>query len=154
MTFSEDCLNLVKQSEGCQLHAYKDSAGVLTIGWGHTGRDVMADSRWTQAQADAQLAADLQIAAEAVAGAVRVPLTQGQFDALTDFTFNMGAGTLRKSTLLNLLNAGQYSQVPNQLVRQDEDGDYHRIVFAGGKVLPGLVTRRQREVELWNKENT
>jgi len=142
VTYSQDCVDLVKQSEGCSLHAYRDAVGVLTIGYGHTGRDVKADSRWTQAQADAQLAADLQIACEGLMALVKVPLTQGQCDALTDFAFNMGLGNLGNSTLLRKLNAGYGEEVPSELLRW---------VYAGGEKLPGLVTRRQREVDLWRK---
>ena len=73
---------------------------------------------------------------------VKVPLTQGQCDALTDFAFNMGLGNLGNSTLLRKLNAGYGEEVPSELLRW---------VYAGGEKLPGLVTRRQREVDLWRK---
>ena len=143
MTYSPDCLNLVKQSEGCQLRAYQDSVGVWTIGYGHTGPEVHEGLEWTQAQADAQLAADLQIACEGMMKLVTVSLSQGQTDALTDFVFNLGAGQLRNSTLLRKLNSGYRDEVPAEL---------ERWVYAGGEKLPGLVIRRQREVELWNRE--
>lgn len=152
MTFSDDCFALVKASEGCELHAYCDSVGVLTIGWGHTGKDVMADSRWTQAQADAQLAADLETACEQVQKLVTVPLTQGQLDALTDFVFNMGAERLKDSTLLKLLNMGHYDSACTQLYWLDGNNNPHGWIYAGGKILPGLVTRRQKEQALWNKQ--
>jgi lysozyme len=144
VTYSEDCVKLVKQSEGCSLYAYQDPVGIWTIGYGHTGPEVKPDTSWTEAQADAQLAADLQIACEGMLKEVRVPLTQGQCDALTDFVFNLGAGNLRTSTLLRKLNMRYYTEIPAELLRW---------CYAGGKQLPGLVVRRQREVELWNKEN-
>ncbi len=143
MTYSPDCLNLVKQSEGCQLRAYRDSVGVWTIGYGHTGPEVHEGLEWTQEQADAQLAADLQIACEGMMKLVTVSLSQGQTDALTDFVFNLGAGQLRISTLLRKLNSGYRDEVPAEL---------GRWVYAGGEKLPGLVTRRQREIDLWVKE--
>lgn len=140
MTFSSDCVDLVKQSEGCSLEAYQDAIGVWTVGWGHT--PAQAGEHWTQAEADAQLMADIGKACEHAQDLVTAPLTQGQIDALTDFTFNMGAGNLKTSTLLRKLNAGLYDEVPSELMRW---------IYAGGKVLPGLVTRRQREVQLWGK---
>jgi lysozyme len=152
MTFSEDCLDLVKRSEGCLLNSYQDVAGVLTIGFGHAGKDVKEGITWTQQQADLQLAADLEIAANAVSRLVLVPLTQGQFDALTDFCFNLGEGNLAGSTLLKLLNMSQYANACRELVWQDEEGKYHGWVDAAGKVQPGLVTRRLAEQALWEKE--
>ena len=143
MTFSQDCIDLVKESEACSLKAYQDSVGIWTIGYGHTGPEVIAGTTWTESQALAQLAADLQTACEGMQALVTVPLTQGQVDALTDFTFNLGVGQLRHSTLLRKLNAGLIADAPKELLRW---------TLAGGKHLPGLMTRRQREVELWNKE--
>lgn len=151
MTFSQDCIDLVKASEGCQLRTYLDAVGVPTIGWGHTGKEVKEGLQWTLAQAEAQLAADLQIACEHMLVLVKVSLTQGQCDALTDFTFNMGAGNLKTSSLLRQLNAGNYDAVPQCLYRVDEDGGQHGWIYAGGKILPGLVTRRQKEIQLWEK---
>ena len=143
MTYSPDCLNLVKQSEGCQLRAYRDAVGVLTIGYGHTGPEVHEGLEWTQAQADAQLAADLQIACEGMMKLVTVSLSQGQTDALTDFVFNEGVGHFRGSTLLKKLNSGFRDEVPAEL---------KLWIRAGGLHPPGLAIRRQREVDLWNKE--
>jgi lysozyme len=147
---SHYCSTIVKASEGLSLHAYLDAAGVWTIGWGHTGPEVVEGLQWTQEQADMQLAADLAIAFEQMAALVNVSLTQGQLDALTDFTFNMGAGSLRGSTLLKVLNMKLYAQVPPELYRVEPDGTQHGWIFGGGKVLPGLVARRKAEIELWN----
>ena len=163
MNYSQDCYDLAAESEGCILRAYDDARpdhilqpgdtvmGALTIGRGHTGPDVHIGLEWTQEQANAQLAADLQVHCEQMNSVVKVPLTQGQTDALTDFTYEEGIDRLRKSTLLILLNGRQYSQVPGQLYRVDNNGDQHGYIFAGGKILPGLITRRQKEIELWNK---
>ena len=151
MKFSQDCLDLCKESEGCELNAYRDAVGVLTVGYGHTGPDVTPETKWTQAQADLQLGLDLEKASNYVESLVHVQLTQGQHDALTDFVFNMGAGSLQKSTLLKLLNKGDYAAVPDQLYRVDENGVQRGWIFGGGEVLPGLVVRRNKEIDLWNK---
>lgn len=142
MSFSQDCVDLVKSSEGCELKAYRDSADIWTIGYGHTGPEVVEGLEWTPAQAEAQLAADLQIACEGVLKWVTVSLTQGQLDALTDFAFNMGVGKLEHSTLLRKLNSGYRDEVPGELIRW---------VYSGGVKLPGLITRRQKECDLWGK---
>jgi lysozyme len=164
VTFSQDCYDLAASHEGCILRAYDDARphyilqlgdkvkGTLTIGRGHTGPDVYIGLVWTQEQADAQFACDLEIAAECVHALVKVPLTQGQFDALTDFTFQEGSGTLQRSTLLKRLKDGSYAAVPNQLCRQDPDGSYHGYVFAFGEVNADLIKRRQAEIALWNKK--
>jgi lysozyme len=148
---SQACLDLVKQSEGLRTTAYRDPVGVLTVGWGHTGADVKEGARWSEDECSYALACDLQAAGDAVDALVTVPLTQGQYDALVDFVFNMGAGRLKSSTLLKRLNAGDYAGVPYELYRQDSDGSQHGWIFAGGMVLPGLVTRRKSEIELWGK---
>lgn len=151
MTYSQDCLDVAKEFEGCKLEAYDDLGGVPTIGYGHTGLDVHIGLIWTQAQADAQLAADLQIHCEQMQRAVKVLLTQGQTDALTDFVYNVGIGTFERSTLLATLNAGRYKAIPDLLCHRDEDDNWHGFVFAAGKVQSGLVRRRQAEIALWNK---
>jgi lysozyme len=87
------------------------------------------------------LARDVRTAEQAVQRLVKVPLTQGQFDALVDFCFNLGAGRLAASTLLKVLNGGRYEDAAEQLLRWD---------LAGGEENAGLKTRRQAELELWN----
>ena len=144
MNYSDDCVALVKQSEGFSAHPYKDSAGYGTVGYGHkivAGEDF--EDGLTVAEAETLMREDLDKASASVSQLVKVPLSQGQFDALTDFAFNLGAANLRNSTLLRKLNAGYGEEVPAELLRW---------VYAGGEKLPGLVTRRQREVALWTKE--
>lgn len=143
-------MDLIKRSEGCRLTAYQDGAGVWTIGWGYTGPDVHEGLTWSQAQADAELMERINRACDEMAALVKVPLVQGQVDALTDFVYNEGSGTLQLSTLLILLNAGRYSQVPNELYHEDAEGNPHGYVFAGGHVEPGLIARRKAEIALWN----
>ena len=132
-------LELIQGFESLRLNAYQDSAGVWTIGWGHTG-GVRPGDRITRAQADAYLQQDTGWAQQAVSDLVHVPLTQGQFDALTSFTFNVGRGALEDSTLLRKLNAGDYAGAQAQ---------FGRWVHAGGEVLQGLVRRRAAEAELF-----
>lgn len=138
---SQAAINLVKASEGLRLEAYQDAGGVWTIGYGHT-RDVQPGMVITEHQADVMLLSDLDDAARDVESMVTVPLTQGQFDALCDFVFNLGERDLERSTLLRLLNAGNYQAAANQ---------FRVWVMDGGKVLPGLVKRRAAERELFIK---
>lgn len=140
MTPSPKCIALVKQCEGLRLAPYRDVAGIFTIGWGHVLTPADPHLPITEDHAEGLLLADLSTAAQAVERLVRVPLTQGQYDALVDFVFNLGSGHLAGSTLLELLNAGDYDAVPAQLAKW---------TFAGGRVQAGLVTRRQMECELW-----
>ena len=150
MTPSQACIDLVKEFEGCRLTAYRDVAGVLTIGWGHVDAHIFEGMIWTQAQADNDLDDDIGCAGDYVEEFVKVPLKQGQFDALTDFVFNLGAERLAQSTLLSILNAGNYAAIPGQLFHLDAEGNPHGWIYAGGVVQPGLIRRRQAEVKLWN----
>lgn len=131
---------LTKAMEGCKLVAYQDSVGVWTIGYGHTGSDVFEGLAITQDYADKLLAKDIQKAVDHVNSVVDAEITQGQFDALVDFTFNLGAGRLDKSTLLKKLNVGDH---------QGAAEEFDKWVFAGGKVLAGLVKRRGLEKALF-----
>lgn len=133
------CRAFVRQFEGCRLQAYLDSAGVPTIGVGHT-RGVKMGDRCSQQQADLWLTQDLDDAGAAVASLVKVPLTQDQFDALTSWTLNLGARRLAESTLLIMLNRGNYKAAVDQ---------FSRWVYAGGKVVDGLVRRRAAEAKLF-----
>ncbi|WP_397321946.1 lysozyme [Pantoea agglomerans] len=139
MKVSNNGINLVKRFEGLELKAYRDSVGILTIGYGHT-HAVKAGDIITGEQADAFLREDLQVAELTVNTNVKVKLTQGQFDALVSFVFNLGSGNFVKSTLIKKLNAGDYAG------SADEFGKW---VNAGGKKLPGLVKRRAAEREVF-----
>lgn len=133
-------LALIKQWEGCKLTAYKDVAGVLTIGYGSTGPHVKPGMKITQAEAERLLLNDLDRFERAVERLVAVPLTDGQFAALVSFAFNVGEAAFAKSTLLRKLNAGDYEAVPSELARW---------VNAGGRRVQGLVNRRAAEAGLW-----
>lgn len=138
---SQAAIDLVKASEGLRLQTYRDAVGKLTIGYGHTA-GVRIGQHITEAEADELLDNDLDTAAGQVRSLVTVPLAQGQFDALCDFVFNLGAGRLRDSTLLRVLNKGDHGAAGAQL---------KYWIMAGGAALPGLITRRAAELELWNK---
>ena len=145
MKFSEAGFALLKESEGFIAHTYLDVEGLPTIGYGH--RVVGPESfpqGITEAQAAAILAGDVEEAEHAVARLVKVPLTQGQFDALVDFTYNLGAGRLASSTLLLDLNAAQYYDAAAQLLRWDH---------AGMQVNAGLERRREAEYKLWTGQS-
>lgn len=130
---------LIKEYEGLRLHAYQDSAGVWTIGWGHTG-DVRRGQSITVHQAEALLALDIGIAAAAVNRHVDAPLSQGMFDALVSFTFNLGEERLAQSTLLKKLNLRDYHAAANEFTK------WTKATVKGRKVtLPGLVRRRAAE---------
>jgi lysozyme len=140
MDYSEAGYALTEQFEGLRLQAYQDSVGVWTIGYGHTGPDVQPGMTITQAQAAALLQQDVASSVSCVNGAVTVDLQQNQFDALVDFAFNLGCGALRGSTLLKMVNAGDFAGAA---------GQFGRWVNAGGKPLPGLVKRRAAEAALF-----
>ena len=134
---------LIKEYEGLRLHAYQDSAGVWTIGWGHTG-DVKRGQSITVHQAEALLALDIGIAAAAVNRQVEAPLSQGMFDALTSFTFNLGERRLAESTLLKKLNVRDYTAAAREF------GKWVKATVGGRKVtLAGLVRRRAAERALF-----
>ena len=135
MQYSKAGEDLTKQFESCRLVAYADSKGVPTIGWGHT-EGVHLGMHCTQDQADKWLLQDIQVAVFAVNRLVTVDLTQEEFDALVDFTFNVGQGNFSSSTLLKDLISGNFSAASNEFERWDK---------CGGKVLAGLLRRRVAE---------
>lgn len=139
MQISQQGVELIKHFEGCRLEAYLCPAGIWTIGYGHT-LDVKEGDRVDQEAAEAFLIEDLEEFEDHVQRLVEVDLSQDQFDALVSWTFNLGYGNLAASTLLAKLNDGLYDEVPEQIKRWTR---------AGGKVLQGLVKRRNAEALLW-----
>lgn len=139
---NQEGLGIVKESEGLRLQAYICPAGKWTIGWGHTGSDVLPDSIITLDRAEVLLGEDINWAEIGVSDWVTVPLTDNQFSALVSFVFNIGIGAFRRSTLLRKLNEGYYSDVPVQM---------RKWIKGGGQVLSGLIVRREKEVGLWEK---
>lgn len=144
MKISDSGIALIKRFEGCKLKAYLCPAGVWTIGYGHTG-EVKQGMVWTQQQADDALMQDLQFFESAAYSYVTVPLKQNQFDALVSFAFNCGVGALRKSTLLRLLNAGDYSGAEKQ---------FARWISKGTAAEKGLRRRRKAEALLFSGGET
>ena len=139
MNISNKGIELIKQFEGCRLKAYQDSVGVWTIGYGHT-ESVKEGMEISQHQADIMLGSDLVKYANYINEYVTVSLNPNQFDALTSWVYNLGPGNLKSSTMLKVLNEGSYDDVPFQIKRWNK---------AGGKVLKGLVRRREAEAELF-----
>jgi GH24 family phage-related lysozyme (muramidase) len=113
MRVSQVGINLIKSFEGCRLVAYKDAAGVPTIGYGHT-MGVKMGQTITQSQAEQMFVDDVTIFSDRVASLVKVSITQNQFDALTSLAYNIGVGGLKTSTLLEYLNAGNVSAAANE----------------------------------------
>ena len=145
LSYSPYGLALTESFEGLRLEAYKDVAGVLTIGYGHTGSDVHLGWTITQDQAQTLLQSDIAASVACVNSAVTVELNQNQFDALVDFTFNIGRGSFLRSTLLGFLNRGDYAGASEQ---------FQRWVYAGGEQQPGLIRRRDAEAALFNQAVT
>lgn len=133
-------LDLIKDSEGFIEMAYRDPGGVLTIGYGHTGPDVVEGMIITPEQAEQLLRGDLQEAEDTVSNLVTVPLNENEFSALVSFVFNVGAGNFEESVLLELLNQGNYLGAADEFLVWDKDN---------GEKLPGLTERRERERSLF-----
>ena len=155
MQMSEKGKELLAQWEGTILHVYNDAVGLPTIGVGHLltrdeltsgkiyiqGQLVRYANGLTQQQALDLLGQDLDKFEKVVDESVTVDLKQNQFDALVSFAFNVGAGAFKDSSLLKVLNKGQYDAVPDQL---------RRWAHAGGRRVEGLANRRENEIKLWN----
>ena len=133
---------LIASFEGFSATAYQDAGGVWTIGYGTT-KDVKEGDTCTRDEADAWLARDMQDAEDCVNDAVMVPLTQCQFDALVSFTYNVGCGNFKSSTLLKLLNSGDALGASRQFLA------WNKIK---GKVSKGLTNRRMDEMNLFLRE--
>ena len=135
-------LDIIKKFEGLKLEAYLCPAGIPTIGWGHT-RGVKLGQKISAAQAEVFLDHDYQEAEDAVKRLVKVPLNANQLGALTSFVFNLGEGRLMGSTLLRLLNQGEYRLAAKE---------FDKWVYSGGKKLNGLIARRKAERELFESK--
>ena len=134
---------LIKSFEGFRAIAYICPAGVPTIGYGTTrinGSRVKEGMKITSDEAEVFLEQDLKVFEDAINHNVLVEINQNQFDALVSFVYNVGIANFKKSTLLKKLNKGYYEEASNQLLRWTR---------AGGKVLNGLVRRREAEKELF-----
>jgi len=138
-------LSLIKSFEGLVLDAYKCPAGVWTIGYGST-RDVHRGDVITEAEAEKRLKWDLRTAENCVNSIPNIDLlNQNQFDALVSFAFNVGCWNFKKSTLRR--------RIVNNPIDPDITYQFNRWVYAGGKLLKGLVKRRQAEADLYFKKS-
>jgi lysozyme len=139
MNISQEGIALIKRFEGCELEAYLDSVGIPTIAYGRIKNVRMGDT-CTQEQAESWLEEELPEYEGYINDLVKVDLTQCQFDALCSWVYNLGPNNLKESTLLRVLNEGDYSSVPAEIKRWNK---------AGGKVLEGLMRRREAEALLF-----
>jgi lysozyme len=139
-SYSDNGLALTKSFEGLHLRAYRDCAGIWTIGYGHTGPGVFAGETVSGLEAEELLRADLAEAVACVNRAVQTPISQGQFDAMVDFCFNAGRGNFAQSTLLRKVNSGDFAGAVAQ---------FALWVHAGGEVVSGLVRRRKAEADVF-----
>jgi lysozyme len=138
---SPAAVGVIKHFEGYSPVVYKDAAGYDTIGFGHLIRpgEKIPETLLGEA-AERLLQQDIRPKAAAVNAQVSVPLFQGQFDAVLSWTYNLGEGALRSSTMLKKINAERHAEVPAQMKRWNK---------AGGKVLKGLERRKQAEAALY-----
>jgi lysozyme len=138
---SQTGLELIKQFEGFSAEVYRCPAGYDTVGYGHL---VRANEDFTggvsETEAEMLLRQDVQVAELAVLRLIKVPLTDGQFDALVSFTYNLGSGALQRSSLRQKIIREAHGEVPREL---------RRWVWAGGRKLKGLMRRRAAEAALY-----
>lgn len=137
---SEAGLVLLKSFEGLRLESYRDSVGILTIGFGHTGPKVCEGLTCSRERANDLLKQDVADAEEAIHQSVKVEISQRQFDALVCLTYNIGARAFKTSTLLRLLNGGKMVGAADQFLKWNH---------AGGRQVAGLTKRRQAEHDLF-----
>lgn len=140
---TQEGLSLIKRFEGFSPTIYLDAAGLPTIGYGHLllpGEAEMFRRGISHEAAIALLIKDVEAAERLVLRLITVPLTNGQFDALVSFTFNLGGGALQRSTLRRKVNREEHDDVP---------AEFLRWVWAGGKKLRGLVRRREAEAGIY-----
>ena len=141
---SQAGIDLIKTFEGFSRHVYTCPADCKTIGYGHVVKsDEDFSDGISEDAATELLKQDVIIAERAVLRLVTVPLTDNQFDALVSFTFNLGAGSLQRSTLRRKVNRHQHKAVPAELMRW---------VWAAGRRLRGLVKRRSAEAQIYASE--
>jgi lysozyme len=110
MKMSDQGLKLLMLREGSRSHSYRDSKGILTIGVGHTGPEVVEGLVWSDDQVMEQLRKDVAITEQCLNDCVQVGLAQNQIDALCSFIFNVGVNAFRRSTMRRVINAGDFKQ--------------------------------------------
>lgn len=149
MSVSKEGVEHIKRWEGYRRKAYQDVAGKWTIGYGHLIRlpyeQWLLDNEISEKLAENILREDIKAAEVCVNRLTTVTLEQSQFDMLVSFTFNLGCVALERSTMLFLLNQGDYEKAASQLLRWNK---------AGGKEVAGLTNRRKSEKEIWENGYT
>ena len=140
----KDALGLIKRFEGFRADPYFCPAGKLTVGYGHVFPAKEPLFSVTQQEAEILLTQDIEWAAQAVESLVKVSLSGEEFGALVSFVYNVGAGAFKNSTLLRKLNAGDFRGARKEFLRWTK---------ANGRELPGLVTRRHAEAQLFLPED-
>jgi len=139
---SEEGISLIKEFEGYREGVYLDSAGKRTIGYGHLIRNDERFEKLTREEAEKILLNDIADAEKTIKNNVKIRLNQGQYDALVSLVYNIGKNNFLKSTLLKKLNSGDYYNAGKE---------FERWIYAGGKKIPGLKKRREREMQLFFK---
>ncbi len=139
MKISLEGLGLIKKFEGCELEAYKCAAGVWTIGYGST-KGVKEGDSLTQEDADKLLRHEMDEYEGYIKDMVKIDLKQNEFDSLVSWVFNLGPANLKTSTMLKVINDNKLEEVPSQMKRWNK---------ANGKVLEGLIRRREAEALLF-----
>jgi len=137
---NQEAIKMIMGFEGLRLKTYKDLKGVLTIGYGHTGNDVVVDRVITEKQADDLLVNDLKTAENCVKKYIKVPITENMFGALVSFTFNLDCSRLKNSILLKLVNKQDFDNAAKE---------FGKWVYANNKKVDRLVKRREKEAELF-----
>jgi lysozyme len=143
MNINSKGIALIKSFEGLSLSSYLCPAGHWTVGYGHTGSDVVPGLKMTMAQAEELLSGDLALVEKQVSHLVHVTLNSNQFSALVSFAFNVGYKKFSNSTLLKLIND-----------KKDPSFEFLKWVRTKGIVLPGLKMRREAEKTLFNATST
>ena len=156
MKTSEAGKKFIKLKEGLKLETYKCSSNVSTIGYGHTGSDVHAGMKITVEEAERLFSMDLYVHENNVNKLVKVPLTQGQFDALVSLEFNIGYGSFRSSSILRLVNEKKYDEACKRFLFENPNAKTPEEKYKGcwvfnnqKKVVAGLVQRRKEEQEMF-----
>ena len=156
MKLSENGIKFIKEKEGCRLKAYRCSSNVLTIGYGHTGSDVHSGMLITQDEANRLFEADKTIHENNVNKLVKVPLSQGQFDALVSLEYNIGYGNFSKSSILRLVNQKKFKEARERFLFENPNAATLEEKYKGcwvfnsfKKVELGLVKRRKEEQKMF-----
>lgn len=142
MRLNQEGIDLIKQFEGLELEAYICPAGKATLGYGSTGPDIKLGMKWTKEQAEERLKNDLGTFSKGVRNLIKVVLNENQFSAVVALAYNIGLGNFKSSTLLKKLNASDFAGAAAEFERWNK---------GGGKVLKGLVKRREAEKALFLK---